>query len=345
MGRPRNHEREYYAKKLKWFKADRYENVKDNHLSLAEWYEQIVFRRLIIDQLRAWSYVDDEDRADVGFPKFLQRFLTLIQKDPIVRLADLTPEDWFVDRLDDYRQTLSRSNLLSVHPTTPDEFYLWEASQDRTFSAQSRRFFDELVHCALHGCRNGHGSAEFLDRLHYAFTERKIDRRLPGEPFVMEVGYDAPTLYAEQLGRPIGAPEIMEGRAFITIDLNASDSAILERVEKILFSLRRNKGTVRAPSFSTEAWSESGLLPYTDLQIWRMIDGFPEPEEGIPPLPGYVLKKLVYLPYVSENGVLPSMAPAYFSDLFLSSEGAFRELQVRLAEKIDQECRRRWHST
>lgn len=339
MGKPRKEDVRDFQERLAWFSLERYNEL--SHLDSLGWYKQIQVRRSLYQRLTVdFPHFIESEHMQSWIHSDAEFFLSIIKHNPIVDFEE-NPE--FEFEIPDLRTP--------VHSTTIEEFYLAEISANRLNTAKARRFFDKARNYRYEAWRDG-ARLDFYG--HAARVASVIDGELTlakdttecnalGDGFGKEYFFDEDISIGRWAESPLQSYLGLSDVAILSIDLRAPASVLEEHFRAHIDRLKTDPHRIRAPKLNPADWIRYGLLPYIDLELWRLTTALPNYGEAVEQIPDLLIKDLILREDQSENSKHPSIdhtiskvTRVYFETVCVQHSSMYALLENEAAAQFHQ---------
>lgn len=229
------------ARKLpKWFIAAKYKGAED--FKAAKWLEQLRFRKRLLVGNPMFPESEESPEAELALAQWQGRTRETANElflDPYLGLAKTQA---FTVRGEADAGVVIKGSFQSSGPGQP---------------LLKTVVFKDILDLARR-------DSAFLDEDQPNRQRWDVLRR-SNEAFSLSGVVASSPIELEKFSRPV-----------ISVDLLASDTELKEYFGRWLSTARAERGlaAVRKNSPSYQAWAEYGILPYLDLKIWGLLNGF-----------------------------------------------------------------------
>ncbi len=342
MGRPVEAKRKEYEKKLRWLDPEKYyEGVKG--LDAYGWRDQLAFRRDLMDSARKcrrfrgelFREFGEQAASDVALIEEGSRALfKIVQKTPLVDVSKIA-NAWGPGAIPTvhYLRTVSSYQQVAVRPATVEDFYLAEGVANPVRVHEARRFFHSLGD-AFSAIDQGRDYATHRKEFFHAYFDRWWNARFPDDASTPDDGSEPTVPYEPWMAEPLHEHGYLAGRFFLSIDVSAPDTRLIEEFKCALVEARGHTNKIEMPQLNISSWGECGLLPYIDLQIWAVLNDEPEID------PAFIRDRI--LPFGRReddearprNYVVRNVTEPTYRKLMDSSRQEFTALVMKVAEDM-----------
>jgi hypothetical protein len=123
----------------------------------------------------------------------------------------------------------------------------------------------------------------------------------------------------------------MKDSVIFTVSRHAPLRVAVAQFEQLLRNLQGETKERSASKLNYGEWADCGLLPFVDLEIWRLIDGLPKFGTDIEEIPNPVLTKRILSPALAMDHTVKHVTRLWFERLFVEKSDTFLLLQTRAA--------------
>jgi hypothetical protein len=341
VGRPNKDLANEFKERLKWFSIDRYAGL--NQLDTLGWFKQLQVRRSLFQRLTEEfpRSLESGDRHPMIWDHS-EFFLTIIQETPIL---NFDREPWLEFEIPRLRTP--------VHSTTIEEFYLGELAAPESNVAQARRFFDKAGEFRRELGRDGR-RLDFWGCAEEVASTITSELRLSGNmeeltivDWDIENGPSQYFFFDEDMSVGCGEASLdkylgLKDVGILSIDLNAPESVLVEHFKAVVSRLKTDQQKIRAEKLNSAEWIRCGLLPYIDLELWRLTEALPLHGEAVAPIPDPLIKELILKEDQSEDSKFSSLdhtirmvTREYFKRMFATPSSLWALLESEAAAQIN----------
>ncbi len=133
----------------------------------------------------------------------------------------------------------------------------------------------------------------------------------------------------------------LKGVGILSIDLNAPESVLMEHFKAAVNRLKTEQQKIRAEKLNPADWVRCGLLPYIDLELWRLTRALPRYGEAIEAIPDPLIRDLILKEDDSEDSKFASTEHTIrtvtrdcFNRMFAAHSSLFALLQSEAAAQF-----------
>jgi hypothetical protein len=334
VGRPNKNLASNFKERLEWFSIDRYDRLEQ--LDTLGWFKQLQVRRSLYGRLTR----EFPSRFEAGNERPMvwndaRMFLSVIKEAPILDFEEEPQFEAEIPRL-----------KTPVHSTTIEEFYLGELDAKQQRIAQARRFFDKAAEFRFEAWRDGHrldfyGSAKdvasVIDGELTASGETEgctvLDYRFDG-PFSREFFFDEDIRHGKWAELPLHEHLGLHGVGILSVDLSMPESVLVEHFQAVINQLKTEQQKLRAGKLNPAAWVRCGLLPFIDLELWRLTEALPKYGKNVVRIPDPLMKELILKEdksagskHASPDHTIRTVTRKYFNRMFAAHSSLFALLE------------------
>ncbi len=341
MGRPNNDLINDFKMRLEWFSVDRYDGLAQ--LDMLDWFKQLEVRRSLYQRLT--EEFPHFFKSGVERPMIwgtAENFLVDIEENPILNFDE---GNWFDSEIPRLKTP--------VHSTTIEEFYLGELAAKQSRIAQARRFFDKVGELRYEIWRDGRrldffGCAKDIastitsevllsgDTADLTIWDLGIEDG-PSEEHFFDEDFTIRGWGKSPLHEHLGLKDV----GILSIDLNAAESVLVEHFKAAANRLKTEQQKIRAEKLNPADWVRCGLLPYIDLELWRLTKALPRYGEAVEAIPDPLIRDLILREDDSEDSKFAStehtirtVTRDYFNRMFAAHSSLFALLQSEAAAQF-----------